>query len=124
MYPQHAVTDVVSHAPPEGTQQRSWRVGRVVYVPNITSVLPHVAPGDVTSQQLGAAAPGVHDALLRRVHSGMLVHTPAAQLVPGHVFPHTPQLAGSVSRSTHVLDTGQYWGVLGSQPHSSLARHV
>jgi hypothetical protein len=93
-------------------------------VPNVTSVLPHVAPGDVTSQQFGAAAPGVHDALFRRVHCGVVVHAPAAQLVPGHVFPQDPQLAASVSRSTHVFDTGQYWGVLGSQPHSSLAKHV
>jgi hypothetical protein len=83
-------------------QQRFAKVELVSYVPNASSTVAQEIPGVGVAQQ-GLASPGVHAALFARVHELVVTHVLELHVPPSQDVPQTPQFAGSVSRSEHVL---------------------
>ena len=102
MYPQHVPFVSVSHGSPAAMQQRFAKVEPVSYVPNAVSTVAQEIPA-VGVAQHGLAAPGVHAALLARVHELVDMQVPVSHVPVPQEVPHDPQFAGSVRRSTQVL---------------------
>lgn len=87
-------------------QQRFANVDPVVAVPNAVSVEAHDTPGP-GMQQLGAAAPGVHAALLASVQVVAAWQVLFAHVPPLQECPHEPQFSGSEVVSTQVFEAAQ-----------------